>query len=522
MRVLLFHGYLLRGTGSNVYTANVARALAALGHDVALVCQDRRARELDWVHAVGGWDSGELVIEQLREPPAGRVTAYRPDIGRTLPVYVADEYEGFDARPFADLDDQQVEAYVQANVRAVSGVAGRDGGVDAALAGHLIMGPAILARARSAGAIDRYAVKVHGSALEYTVKPHPRFLPFAREGLAGACGVLVGSRHTAESLWAAIGDDDLPGRTRLGPPGVDIDAFTAEARPGAPRRLEQLAAELDGSTEEGTGAFARDPQEAADGLRWLSEVQDLRVLFVGKLLVAKGVDLLVAAWPVVHHRHPGARLLMAGFGSWREGVTRLLAALDAGDLEAAADVARAGRALEGGEGSLDHLLAFLHTAPPDYAQWAREAAGTVRLAGRLEHSEVAAALPAADVVPFTSTFPEAFGMVAAEAAACGALPVSADHSGLREVTTALSEPLEPELGELLRFEVGASAVPALADSIAGWLELSGERRAEIGEQLAEVVRGRWSWEAVARGVIDASQGRLDELEPVSPNPARQA
>ncbi len=28
MKVLIFHGYLLRGTGSNVYNANVAQALA--------------------------------------------------------------------------------------------------------------------------------------------------------------------------------------------------------------------------------------------------------------------------------------------------------------------------------------------------------------------------------------------------------------------------------------------------------------------------------------------------------------
>ena len=48
MRVLIFHGYLLRGTGSNVYNANLAQALARLGHEVHLICQDRRA-ELDWV-----------------------------------------------------------------------------------------------------------------------------------------------------------------------------------------------------------------------------------------------------------------------------------------------------------------------------------------------------------------------------------------------------------------------------------------------------------------------------------------
>ena len=28
MRILIFHGYLLRGTGSNIYNANLVRALA--------------------------------------------------------------------------------------------------------------------------------------------------------------------------------------------------------------------------------------------------------------------------------------------------------------------------------------------------------------------------------------------------------------------------------------------------------------------------------------------------------------
>ena len=41
MRVLIFHGYLLRGTGSNIYNSSLARALARLGHEVDLVCQDR-------------------------------------------------------------------------------------------------------------------------------------------------------------------------------------------------------------------------------------------------------------------------------------------------------------------------------------------------------------------------------------------------------------------------------------------------------------------------------------------------
>ena len=50
MRVLIFHGYLLHGTGSNIYNASLARALARLGHEVHLLCQDREAGSLDWVN----------------------------------------------------------------------------------------------------------------------------------------------------------------------------------------------------------------------------------------------------------------------------------------------------------------------------------------------------------------------------------------------------------------------------------------------------------------------------------------
>ena len=53
MRVLIFHGYLLRGTGSNVYNANLAAALASLGHEVHLLCQERAPEGLSFVDAVG-------------------------------------------------------------------------------------------------------------------------------------------------------------------------------------------------------------------------------------------------------------------------------------------------------------------------------------------------------------------------------------------------------------------------------------------------------------------------------------
>src|SRR5262249_19044479 len=122
--------------------------------------------------------------------------------------------------------------------------------------------------------------------------------------------------------------------------------------------------------------------------------REAKVVFVGKLIVSKGVDLLLAAWPLVHARHPGIRLEVAGFGAYEEGLHRLQAALARGDLDDARAVAAAGWGLEGGEEkSLPILSAFLADPPPGYVEAARAAAGSVEWIGRLEHDEVAALLP---------------------------------------------------------------------------------------------------------------------------------
>jgi glycosyltransferase involved in cell wall biosynthesis len=108
-------------------------------------------------------------------------------------------------------------------------------------------------------------------------------------------------------------------------------------------------------------------------------------------------------------------------------------------------------------------------------------------------------------------------MVAAEAAACGALPVSAEHSGAREVSRALAPALPPGTRELLSFPIGDGAVEAIADRLDRWLAMDPEVRARAAEALSARVRELWSWERVAEGVIAASAGRLDGL-PAVPEP----
>lgn len=50
MRILICHGYLLKGTGSNQYVQSMARTMCRQGHHLAIMCQDADPR-LDFVSA---------------------------------------------------------------------------------------------------------------------------------------------------------------------------------------------------------------------------------------------------------------------------------------------------------------------------------------------------------------------------------------------------------------------------------------------------------------------------------------
>jgi glycosyltransferase involved in cell wall biosynthesis len=508
VRILIFHGYLLGGTGSNVYNARLAEALVRLGHDVHLLSQDRHPQAHSFVDAAGDWDGGALHVRAVRPAASpGSCTVYRPDIGPLLPVYVADRYEGIEARTFATCSEVEVARYIDANVSAVRELVEL---VDPqiALANHLVMGPVILARALAGSGVP-YAVKVHGSALEYTVKPDPdRFLPFAREGVSCARAILVGSHHTAASLWRALDDPEVVERTRLGPPGVDVVRFAPRDPDTAAHGVRALAARLRaaaaGGGEEAGDAFARDEQAAARALDRLRPGEDRLVGFVGKLIFNKGVDLLLAAWPLVLEREPRARLVVVGFGADREPLERLLHALATGDLDRARD------------GAMPHLRAFLdalHGAErASYLDASRVLGGQVVFTGRLDHEELADLLPACEALVVPSTFPEAFGMVAAEGAACGALPVSARHSGLAEVSETLADAVDAQVAAWLSFPVDDHAVRALAACVIGWLQADPDLRSRTRGSLVATVRERWSWEGVADGVIAAARGELAGLQ----------
>jgi glycosyltransferase involved in cell wall biosynthesis len=502
MRILLWHGWLLEGSGSNVATARVAEHLRAAGHDVMVLCQERHPERYPWIDAFGEVDgdgpSGLTTLKAGRA--AGRCVLLRPRIGDTLPVFVLDRYEGFErVVRFVDLPDDELEAYLRANVDAVRAAAVSHE-TEIAFTGHAIPGAAIGARALGAG---RYVAKIHGSDLEYAVRPQERYRDLAGEGLRPARAI-VGPTNDVLRRCAEL----VPGiehLLRVLPPGVEVSAFRprprAEALEEAARLLEAdpdtargRPAQLDADVERALAARDADaldaladtydqavPEpDAAGRLRTLAKAEGPIVGYLGKLIPQKGVELMLAAQRIARH---DAHALVVGFGSDREWLAALAQVLERGDADALAWLRE--RGLPIGDD--------LRTADGDR---------DVVFTGRLDHRYAPEALAAMDVQVVPSILEEAFGMVAAEGAAAGALPLVARHSGLGEVGAAL----EREIGHpgLLTFEPGEGAVANLADGIDRLLELPAAERDELRAAVSAFVGREWTWDRTAAGMLAAA------------------
>src|SRR5258707_5294783 len=367
MRVLLWHGYLLGGTGSNVYTRALAREWSNAGHDVTVVCQERHPELYDT-------GSARIVVPEL---PDG-----------LLPTFVLDRYEGLEPKLLQDFSGEDLDRYVAANAAALREL----GPADLVFANHVLLGGHV------AAAVGRpYAVKAHGSELEYSMRGRPELAHWGAETLADARAVFVGSAHIRAVLEDIVGHVD---RVLEVSPGVDVDEFRPEPRADA------LAALIDESRRDQVDAGERhpDPGNAGRFARFFAD-DEPTIVYFGKLIENKSVQVLFEAM-----RGLDARAVIVGFGDYRE------------TLEA--------------------------RAPP----------GTL-FTGALEHRHLVHLLPLCDVAVVPSIFPEAFGMVAAEAASAGVPPVVADHSGLAEVAAGIAAEYPTEYAGLVAFPNGDA--PAL-------------------------------------------------------------
>ena len=464
----------------------------------------------------------------------GDCKTFIPDIRGFLPVYAFDPYPGFKVKTFPDCTEEEIETYVAANKVAIESVL-RQFSIDVIQTNHAIMFPYIVSQIPTSRRPPHF-IKVHGSALNLSVRTQKRLVPYAISGFESATNIFVNSEHAYNELARFLKDENrnrLIRSVHVIPAGVNVTQFPFFPNKNlAVDRCITFANELTGekggrSPEITRGYWQRWRDEkvrTVDVIQELRDSYDYRrpdenvpeilkgiawkecpvIFFIGKYLWTKGIQLLLLAAPIILAKKPRAQFLFTGFGPFREQAEYIIQCLAAGNLQTLLDdkeclVDDWGNPLPYFKENLTSLWPVLERALPEVGDRLLK---NTSFTGIMSHEEIKHILPAVDVLVAPSVFPESFGMVAVEAMACGIFPVLTYQSSFKEISDICLRKGEAYGLHMDKVQLDSSASQAIANNILAVLDFSSPSsnttyQTELGSALRSIVEQNYSWQAVA-------------------------
>jgi glycosyltransferase involved in cell wall biosynthesis len=544
----ILHGYLLEGSGSNLWTRCVVESLCMEGHTVHLVCQEPYPERYDCIAEAYRYHLDGTVEPMLTRdvPYPGRCIMHKPQLGDTLPVYVWDKYDEYpNVVPMVNLDDDAVEAYVARNADVVRQVV-QNHDVHAMHANHAVL-MSVVAQRVSAETGVPYAVMPHGSALEYAVKPDPRFRRMATSAFTDAGHIFVHGEEMRNRVATILPDvPDLNEKFSVLPLGVHTAQFEPVPRERRREKMGRLFLALSelprGRRPEQLDTMLRQARRTSDstalrrvlsGVKYETKAPDADVeeklqqvdwehdailLFVGRLISAKGIQSGLAALPLLLAEDPGIRLIVVGHGPLREPMEAFLWALEHGDRELVMRIVDCGRMLEGdpdgagGSQALGKVKWFFSDLTERgeldrYFELAQQhvRADRVIFTGYLTHQELQHLFPCCDAGIFPSIVKEAGPLVFLEALASGCFPLGTYFGGMKASIDAIADLFPPDIAAAMKIDP-LDTVADIVSNVALALRF-GVRYKDV---LSRVAQARYDWTSVGRKLAH----ELDRLPPV--------
>ena len=534
--ICILHGYLLEGSGSNLWTRCVVESLCMEGHTVQLVCQEPYPERYDCIaEAYRYHRDGTVETMFTRDVPyPGRCIMHKPQLGDTLPVYVWDKYDEYpNVVPMVELDDDAIESYVETNVKVLRQVVRRHG-VRAMHVNHAVL-MSVVAQRVSAEMGVPYAIMEHGSGLEYACKPDVRLRRMATSAFTDAGHLFVHGEEMRNRIATVLPDvTDLNEKFSVLPLGVHTAQFAPVPRERRREKMGRLFVELSGlprgrrpqqlqqmlqaarATTDATslrGVLSAVKYETkapdADVEEKLQQVDwehDAILLFVGRLISAKGIQSGLTALPLLLADDPGIRLVVVGHGPLREPMEAFLWALEHGDRELVMRIVDCGRMLEGdpegGHGS--HALGKVKWFFRDleergeldrYFELARQhvRADRVIFTGYLTHHELQHLFPCCDAGIFPSIVKEAGPLVFLEALASGCFPLGTYFGGMKASIDAIADLFPAEIARAMKID----PLDTVADIVTN-VSLALRFGVRYKDVLSRTAQARYDWTSVGR------------------------
>ncbi|MBW3012402.1 glycosyltransferase family 4 protein, partial [Candidatus Woesearchaeota archaeon] len=454
---------------------------------------------------------------------------YNPDISGLLPVYVFDKYPGFKVKTFLDLTQQELDNYIQKNVEAMQKIYDIEK-FDIVLTNHAVMSPYIMSLFKKKSGVP-YVAKIHGSAIEFTIKHDKKYLDYAVKGLADASIVIAGSTYIKDKVTNLFGAS-FTKKIEIIPEGVDIEKFSlgptkAEHFHEFTKKIKQ---EVDKHAKRKTRQHKDDLFSHLSQLNEYSELskvinhhnekyehknvdsdvmQQLSnlniskhkiVVFVGKMLPSKGLYKLVCALAKVAKQDPDYRFVFVGFGTEREGIEAAKYAIQTGDSELFKELVKQRDELD------DDLIEFAKNIKQYKNVPLLENSIFV---GYATHDLLKHILPLCHISVVPSKVPEAFGMVSIEAMSCGLFPICSNFSGLKDVIDA-AEPYVPKnMHNSMKIEMSGNIIDQIHMNILDAAQhIEDYNEDEFRQKMRQIAVENFSWDGTANKTIKSFQNVL--------------
>ena len=524
-KVLMVHGYLLSGTGSNLYVRNVVKSMCEAGQDVDLVCQEFTPQDYDFIAKCYKAQDDQYHVAFERETPyPGTCEIYIPDIENELLVYVHDRYHDLHVQEMRNATEEEIQAYIERNARTIRHIC-ENHDIAQIYSNHLVLQPQYVAKGiEDAGATIPHIIIAHGSDLVYAVSQSAFLDRLSRTTLSSCAELVAVSQDSKQAMQNYYHDMDLSG-CKVIPAGLDEQLYVDMS----PDEERSLLEEYIDAVDQGNGFSTKQSQMIEKMIEQDSydfemvqesyEAKDIevdikdklfdmlyrrdtkKVIYLGKYLEQKGLIPLVLGLPLLYAKDPLINVILVGFGALRAQLEYIIQLIKLGKVDVVFDQAsQLGVALEQDRRSLDELQHLLSNAQ-DLALYKK---GTdlmdenTLFTGFLDQKYAVRILCHGTVGIFPSLTREAFGMVGIEAMASKTKPLCTRHSGLKETLKVAAEHI-PGL------DINDYSVPLDEHLIINIVDKTGllldEENDGLVQEMSTFALGNYGWKGITQELM---------------------
>jgi glycosyltransferase involved in cell wall biosynthesis len=530
MKIGIFHGYELVGSGSNQSTGYLAKTLANAGHEVHIICREPFPESIDFVDKAIQWDgegrskvifekeiqnTGICILHQLPLPPINA-------------VYITDTQRPGNVKAFADMTDQEISEYHRFVTNSLRYVL-KAFPVEILQANHIIYQPVAAAEVCDELNIP-FVIYPRGSAIEYTVRHDKRYKELALNPIRKASSLIAGNQEVRDRITDLYPKyrDEILSKTEIVGLGVDTSLFSPVIKEQRKKSIEniysyapfggkspELTEELFSRLSKGDINSITDYREAyhikqpdsnliekLKKIPWGSNI----LLFVGAIIAGKGLQTLIVTLPFILNQNPTTHLVIVGSGVSREIFEALVYAITTKNETLLKILVDKGFDFDPAEltGPWTDVKSFLSNDKnkTDLFDYGADLLEHVHFLGRLDHNILRYVFPCADVGLFPSIIPEAYGNVLFESLANGVLPMASYFSGLAIGMDDLIQHLGQDLVDLMKILIDDSTrIPGLIDNLNRIL--SDSTLESIGPKLRKIAVEHYDWDIRAEQMVAA-------------------